>query len=426
MGQISTKQTFTIEDGDPPLIGKGVQNGMSLSVSPASDPKRFRASSGPSRWSQSTKFRRTYFPDATEAMWDDWHWQVSHRITTLSQISRFLTLTTEEQQALEDAQSSFPFSVTPYYLSLIDPSDSDSALRKSVIPSILESFTSPGESEDPLHEENTSPVPGIVHRYPDRALFLTTSFCSVYCRYCTRSRLVGGHTEPLEFFWKEAIEYIRNTPAIRDVVISGGDPLTLSDEKLEWLLKEITSIEHVEIVRIGTKVPMVLPQRITANLLRILKRYKPIYLSVHCTHPDEITTESSKACNSLADAGVVMGSQTVLLKGVNDTVETLMELYHRLLKVRIKPYYLFQCDPISGSAHFRTTVAEGKELIRGLRGFTSGYAVPQYVIDTPGGGGKVPILPDYEVGHDQENLYLRNYEGKVFAYPEPAKEGTGI
>jgi lysine 2,3-aminomutase len=235
---------------------------------------------------------------------------------------------------------------------------------------------------------------------------------------------VGGHTEPLETHWKKAIEYIRNTPAIRDVIISGGDPLTLSDEKIEWLLKEITAIKHVEIVRIGTKVPMVLPQRITPNLLRILRRYKPLYLSVHCTHPDEITAESSKACNSLADAGVVMGSQTVLLKGVNDSVETLMELYHRLLKVRIKPYYLFQCDPITGSAHFRTTVDKGKELIRGLRGFTSGYAIPQYVIDTPGGGGKVPILPDYEVGHDEKNLYLRNYEGKVFAYPDRAKDGT--
>lgn len=425
MEHTSTKQPCTVEDGDPPLIGKGMLSSMSQSVPKPSGSLRGRARSETSRWDRSTKFRKTYFPDATAKMWNDWHWQVSHRITTLSQISRFLILSPEEQQALEHAQSNFPFSVTPYYLSLIDPSDYASALRKSVIPSILESFTSPGESADPLHEENTSPVPGIVHRYPDRALFLTTSFCSVYCRYCTRSRLVGGHTEPLEFFWKEAIEYIRNTPAIRDVVISGGDPLTLPDEKIEWLLKEITSIGHVEMVRIGTKVPMVLPQRITANLLRILKRYKPIYLSVHCTHPDEITEESAKACNRLADAGVVMGSQTVLLKGVNDTVETLMELYHRLLKVRIKPYYLFQCDPISGSAHFRTTVAEGKELIRGLRGFTSGYAVPQYVIDTPGGGGKVPILPDYEVGQDQNSLYLRNYEGKVYAYPEQAKAGTG-
>ena len=424
MEHFNTNQTINVDDGDPPLIGKGMHACMSQSVPNSSSPKRMKASASSPLKGRTAKFRKAYFPDATKEMWNDWHWQVSHRITTLDQISRFLTLTTEEREALENAESSFPFSVTPYYLSLIDPTDQTSALRKSVVPSILESFTSPGESEDPLHEENTSPVAGIVHRYPDRALFLTTSFCSVYCRYCTRSRLVGGHTEPLESHWKSAIEYIRKTPAIRDVIISGGDPLTLSDEKIEWLLKEITSIEHVQMVRIGTKVPMVLPQRITPNLLRILKRYKPIYLSVHCTHPDEITEESSKACNRLADAGVVMGSQTVLLKGVNDSVETLMELYHRLLKVRIKPYYLFQCDPIAGSAHFRTTVDKGKELIRGLRGFTSGYAIPQYVIDTPGGGGKVPILPDYEVGRDEKNLYLRNYEGKVFAYPDRAQEGT--
>ncbi|MDT4761024.1 KamA family radical SAM protein [Sphaerochaeta sp. PS] len=399
---------------------------MSQSVPASGSPKMVKSSTSSSLKGQATKFRKAYFPDATREMWNDWHWQVSHRITTLEQISRFLVLTNEERQALEHFEDRFPFSVTPYYLSLLDPKDQQSALRKSVIPSILESFTSPGESEDPLHEENTSPVPGIVHRYPDRVLFLTTSFCSVYCRYCTRSRLVGGHTEPLESHWKDAIDYIRRTPVIRDVVISGGDPLTLSDEKIEWLLKEITSIKHVEMVRIGTKVPMVLPQRITPNLLKILKRYKPIYLSVHCTHPDEMTAEAAKACNSLADAGVVMGSQTVLLQGVNDSVEILMALYHGLLKVRIKPYYLFQCDPITGSAHFRTTVDKGKQLIQGLRGFTSGYAVPQYVIDTPGGGGKVPILPDYEVGHDEKNLYLRNYEGKVFAYPDRAKEGTEI
>ena len=234
--------------------------------------------------------------------------------------------------------------------------------------------------------------------------------------------MVGVHSEILEPHWKDAIKYIKETPTIRDVIISGGDPLTLSDEKLEWLLKEITSIEHVEIVRIGTKVPMVMPQRITPKLIKILKRYKPIYMSLHATHPDEITKESSLALNRISDAGVVLGSQTVLLKGVNDSVETLTSLFHKLLKVRVKPYYLYQCDPIIGTAHFRTTVDRGKELIQGIRGFTSGYAVPQYVIDTPGGGGKVPILPDYEVGRDEKNLYLRNYEGKVFAYPLGTEE----
>lgn len=424
MEQFNTNNTVVIDDVEPPLIRRDAQICASSINHQSSCPQSIsKASENPLK-GRSTQFRKMYFPDATKEMWNDWHWQVAHRITSLEQIKRFLTLTEEEQQALSLDDSHFPFSVTPYYLSILNLQDQNSELRKTIIPSIRESFTCPGESDDPLHEENTSPVPGIVHRYPDRVLFLTTSFCSVYCRYCTRSRLVGGHTEPLESYWKQAIEYIRNTPVIRDVVISGGDPLTLSDEKIEWLLKEITSINHVEMVRLGTKVPMVLPQRITPNLLKILKRYKPLYMSIHCTHPDEITEESAKACNNLADCGVVLGSQTVLLKGVNDSSETLMELFHRLLKIRVKPYYLFQCDPISGSAHFRTTVEKGKELIQSLRGFTSGYAIPQYVIDTPGGGGKVPILPDYEVGQDEQNLYLRNYEGRVFAYPNRANEGT--
>jgi lysine 2,3-aminomutase len=368
------------------------------------------------------RFRKTYFPDTTIQQWNDWHWQLSHRITTLAQLTRFLVPTAEERQALEQPEHQFPFSITPYYLSLIDKDDPNDALRKTVVPNIKEAVMSRGESLDPLHEENTSPVPGIVHRYPDRALFLVTSFCSVYCRYCTRSRLVGGHTEALESHWRQAIDYLRKTPEIRDVVISGGDPLTMSDERIEWLLSQITSIPHIEMVRIGTKVPLVMPQRITPALVKMIKKYKPVYLSLHCTHPEEITKQASVALNRLADSGVVMGSQTVLLKGVNDSVEVLKELYHRLLKVRVKPYYLFQCDPIAGSAHFRTTVDVGKRIIQGLRGFTSGYAVPQYVIDTPGGGGKVPILPDYEVGHDADNLYLRNYEGKVFAYPNYAEE----
>lgn len=367
--------------------------------------------------SSSELFRKTYFPDTKKEDWNNWHWQLAHRITTLFEISRFISLTAEEQQAFQETEHSFPFAITPYYLSLIDVNDQTSSLRRTIIPSIKESIIDEVESEDPLHEQHSSPIPCIVHRYPDRVLFLTTSFCSTYCRYCTRSRMVGGHSEILEPHWKDAIKYIKETPTIRDVIISGGDPLTLSDEKLEWLLKEITSIDHIEMVRIGTKVPMVMPMRITPQLIKILKRYKPIYMSIHVTHPDEITPESSLACNRLSDAGVVLGSQTVLLKNVNDNVETLRSLFHALLKVRVKPYYLYQCDPIIGSAHFRTTVDKGKELIRGLRGFTSGYAIPQYVIDTPKGGGKVPILPDYEIGRDEENLYLKNYEGNIYTYP---------
>ncbi|MFA6816660.1 MAG: KamA family radical SAM protein [Lentisphaeria bacterium] len=366
-------------------------------------------------------FREIFFPSVSNREWNDYHWQLKNRITTLEEIKKYLVLTEEERIALEDNGSRFPFAITPYYLSLLDLKDPDSELRKTVIPTINESMKSKGEAEDPLNEDGTSPVPGICHRYPDRVLFLTTSFCSTYCRYCTRSRMVGGHSQKMENQWANAIDYIRRTPQIRDVIISGGDPLTLCDNKIDYLLREITSIDHVEMVRIGSKVPMVLPQRITPSLLRIFKRYKPLFLSIHCTHPDELTKESAKACNDIADAGVVMGSQTVLLKGVNDKVETLTALFQGLLKVRVKPYYLFQCDPIIGSSHFRTTIEKGKSLIFGIRGFTSGYAVPQYVIDTPGGGGKVPILPKYEMKQDEEYLYLKNYENKIFRYPDEKK-----
>ncbi|NCB02679.1 MAG: KamA family radical SAM protein [Spirochaetia bacterium] len=416
MEQIHTANALN-QDEEPPLISSGVIDCTPYNYQQSSYKQQEKKNSKNSPRSSSEKFRKTYFPNTSKEMWNNWHWQLAHRITTLFEISRFLHLSEEEDKALQDTEHSFPFAITPYYLSLLDLRDTQNGLRKTIIPSIRESFVDEVESIDPLHEENTSPVPCIIHRYPDRVLFLTTSFCSTYCRYCTRSRMVGGHDEVLEPHWKEAIEYIRETEAIRDVIISGGDPLTLSDEKIEWLLKEITSIDHIEMVRIGTKVPTVMPQRITPKLIKILKRYKPIYMSIHATHPDEITKESSLALNRLSDAGVVLGSQTVLLKGVNDSVEILMSLFHKLLKVRVKPYYLYQCDPIIGSAHFRTTVDKGKELIQGLRGFTSGYAIPQYVIDTPGGGGKVPILPDYQIGRDEKNLYLRNYEGKVFAYP---------
>ena len=425
MEQYITNKAVVVDDDEPPLKREGVP--VCTPSRSRQEPRGISAQRSPAKplACRTAQFRKTYFPNVTQTEWNDWRWQLSHRITTLGHLSAFLDPTADERQALEQSEHQFPFSVTPYYLSLIDPDDKDNALRKTIIPSIKEAVMSPGESPDPLHEEHTSPIPGIVHRYPDRVLFLATSFCSVYCRYCTRSRLVGGHAEALEAHWQQAIDYIRNTPVIRDVVISGGDPLTLSDERIEWLLSQITGISHVEMVRIGTKVPMVMPQRITPQLVGMLRRFKPLYLSVHCTHPDEITPESTRAFNRLADNGIVMGSQTVLLKGVNDSVEILTELYHRLLKVRVKPYYLFQCDPITGSAHFRTTVAKGKELIHGLRGFTSGYAVPQYVIDTPGGGGKVPIIPEYEVGHDADNLYVRNYEGRIFAYPDCADDGTG-
>jgi len=371
-----------------------------------------------SNGSKSNQFRKKFFKNTKLSQWNDWHWQLFHRITTVEQLLRFLEPTKEELEALKSNAHQFPFSVTPYYLSLIDLEDENDPIRKTVIPRIDEKAVSEGESTDPLKEENSSPVKSLVHRYPDRALFLVTDFCSVYCRYCTRSRFVGGHGETTRTNWDEAFEYLAQHKEIRDVIISGGDPLTLSDERLGELISRFSSIPHIEMLRIGTKVPFVLPQRITPKLVKILKSFKPLYINIHATHPNEFSESSILACNRLADGGLVLGSQTVLLKGVNDSVETMKELFHRLLKVRVRPYYLFQCDPIIGSGHFRTTVAKGKEIMEGLYGHTSGLAIPRYVIDTPGGGGKVPVYPDYEISKDNEGYHLRNYEGLTFTYPD--------
>ncbi|MDD3366060.1 MAG: KamA family radical SAM protein [Sphaerochaetaceae bacterium] len=405
MEQVSA-QRLTSLDEEPPLTNQEV--GITF---PPSDIKR-------SEKSRSTLFRKKFFPNTTLTQWNDWHWQLFHRITTLEQLYTYLSPTAEEKAALDRKEWMFPFSVTPYYLSLIDLNDPFDPLRKTVIPQIAENTVSPGEAVDPLGEDHTTPVAGLVHRYPDRVLFLATSFCSVYCRYCTRSRLVGGHTDALEEHWEHALDYIAGHSEIRDVIISGGDPLTLSDGRLGYLLGRLKKISHVQMVRIGTKVPFVLPQRITPALIKVLKTYRPLYINIHATHPNEFSEASRQACNRLADAGIVLGSQTVLLKGVNDSVATMTNLFHKLLTVRVRPYYLFQCDPITGSAHFRTTIEAGKEIMRGIRGFTSGFAVPYYVVDTPGGGGKVPILPEYEVFHDEKGLCLRNYEGKLFTYPD--------
>jgi len=293
----------------------------------------------------------------------------------------------------------------------------DYALTKSVVPSKKELILSPGEENDPLHEDSMCPVENLIHRYPDRVLMLSTGFCSVYCRYCTRSHMVLKEKKHYGIkAWERSIEYIRNNKNIRDVVISGGDPLTMPDSHIEFLLSSLRAIPHVEIIRIGTKVPMVLPQRITLKLTKMLKKYQPLYMSIHCTHPDEITPETTEACKRLADAGIVLGSQTVLLKDINDNVDTMKNLMHKLLKIRIRPYYIYQCDPIPGSLQFRTPVSKGIEIIRGLRGFTSGYAIPHYVIDAPGGGGKIPLLPEYYQGKEGNNILLKNFEGKSYTY----------
>ncbi len=331
-----------------------------------------------------------------------------------------LLLSEEERQALMRAGDMLPFSITPYYMSLISRDDPQQPLRRTVVPTAQELIRSAGEADDPLGEEHDSPVPGLVHRYPDRVLLLVLDSCSSYCRYCTRSRVVGhGEIVPNQERLELALDYIRRTPAIRDVLLSGGDPLLLSEQRLDWLLTQLRAIPHVEFIRLGTKTPAVLPQRITRELCRMLRKHHPLWMSLHFIHPDECTPETFQACTRLADAGIPLGSQTVLLRGVNDNVETMKDLVHRLLKMRVRPYYLYQCDPITGSSHFRTPVAKGLEIIEGLRGHTTGYAVPTYVIDAPGGGGKIPLQPNYLAGREGDDLLLRNYQGSVYRYPDP-------
>ena len=364
-------------------------------------------------------FRKQFFPEVTASQWHNWRWQLRNRITTTGGLERIIRLSDAERRALTRDGHSLPFAITPYYASLLDVNDPQQALRRTVVPVTSECLHSAGESHDPLGEDCDSPVPGLVHRYPDRVLFLVTEFCSTYCRYCTRSRMVGQRqkaTFPMQQ-WEAAIAYIEANGAVRDVLLSGGDPLTLPDEKLEYLLMRLRRIPHVEIIRIGTKVPMVLPHRITFALTRMLKRYHPLMISIHCTHPAELTSEVKEACTRLADAGIPLGSQTVLLAGVNDQVETMKDLVHGLLRIRVRPYYLYQCDPILGSGHFRTPVEKGLEIIQGLRGHTTGYAVPTYVIDAPGGGGKIPLLPEYVVGREGSDLLLKNYTGQIYRYP---------
>jgi lysine 2,3-aminomutase len=369
--------------------------------------------------SRSADFLRRYFPDATPKDWNNWQWQLKNSFTSMHSLARVLSLSENEIRPRPGFHYNLPLRITPYYASLMDPTDSSDPLRRSMVPVFDEFLTSPGEASDPLSEGHDSVVPNLVHRYPDRVLFLVTGFCAAYCRYCTRSHMVsstkchqGVHA------WLPALNYIRQHPEVRDVLISGGDALTMPDRHIDFLLSSLRNIPHVEMIRIGTKVPMVLPQRITKSLANILKKYHPLFISVHATHPNELTPETSQALQRLADAGIPLGSQTVLLKGINDNVATMKALMHGLLKNRVRPYYLYQCDPILGSSHFRTSVSKGLEIIEGLRGHTSGYAVPHYVIDAPGGGGKIPLLPDYFQGKENGQVVLRNYEGKLFSYPD--------
>ena len=368
---------------------------------------------------RSLEFLQKHFPTASEKDWSSWTWQIKNSYTSIAQLEKLLILSDNEVKPQIGVNDTLPIRITPYYASLLSNNNPDQPIRKSVVPVFDEFISGKGEASDPLSEEHDSPVPNIVHRYPDRVLFLATGFCSAYCRYCTRSHMVSK--EKCHFgtkAWNQGIEYIRNHKEIRDVLISGGDALTMPDAHIEYLLSNIRNIPHVEFIRIGTKVPAVLPQRITKTLVNILKKYHPLFLSLHFTHADEITPEVKEACERLANAGITLGSQTVLLKGINDSVEEMKRLMYNLLKIRVRPYYLYQCDPILGSTHFRTPVKKGLDIIQALRGHTTGYAVPHYVIDAPCGGGKIPLLPEYYQGHDGENVILKNYEGKIFKYPD--------
>jgi lysine 2,3-aminomutase len=367
-------------------------------------------------------FYRRFWPGTGPAEWNDWRWQMRARIRTLEELARIFRLSEDEYGAVAKHQGPLPVGITPYYAGLMGLTDPGEPLRRTHIMTGGEYLRSPGEDEDPLSEDHDTVAPGLVHRYPDRVLFLTTGTCSTYCRYCTRSRLVGNPGGEYHFStrqWGEAIAYLEAHSEVRDVLLSGGDPLTLSDDKLDWLLSRLRAIPHIEFLRIGTKMPVVTPQRVTRGLIRVLKKHHPLWMSLHFTHPTELTREVAESTARLADAGIPLGSQTVLLKGVNDDPVVMKTLMHGLLKNRVKPYYLYQCDPIRGSAHFRTGVDKGLEIIKALRGHTTGYATPLFVIDAPGGGGKIQLAPDPVVGREGNDLLLRNFEGDVYRYPDP-------
>ncbi len=353
-----------------------------------------------------------------ESDWRSWTWQLKHRITSVAQLEQFMTLTPDERAGCAFADQKLSLAITPYFFNLIDRDDPDCPLRKQVIPRAGERQLSAEEQLDSLGEDEHSPVPGLVHRYPDRVLFLVTDRCAAYCRYCTRSRLVSN-AQDYNFHpeYEQALRYIESHPEVRDVLLSGGDPLLLSDKKLEHLLARLRAIKHVEFIRIGSRIPVFLPQRITPELCEVFKKYGPIWMSIHMNHPKEATQELKDACDRLAFAGVPLGNQSVLLKGVNDDAEVMQALVHRLLRMRVRPYYLYQMDLITGGAHFKVDVRQGLAIIESLRGHTTGYAVPQYVIDAPGGGGKVPINPDYVEKITDREVVFRNYEGGRFTYP---------
>jgi len=357
---------------------------------------------------------------ATAEEWKDWHWQLRNRITTFADLKKYIKLIPEEGEVFKSNIFSFRMAITPYYLSLIDQANPFDPVRMQAIPRILESHISIEDMPDPLHEDADSPVPGMTHRYPDRVLLLLTDQCAMYCRHCTRRRKAGETDAPMpKDNVDKAIEYIKKNKEIRDVILSGGDPLTLSDERLDEVLGKLSKIKHVDIVRIGTRLPVVLPQRITDSLLAVMKKYKFLWLNTHFNHPQELSADACAALARLAEAGIVLGNQSVLLKGINDHVDVMKQLVHGLVKNRVRPYYIYQCDLSEGIAHFRTPVSKGIEIMESLRGHTSGLCIPTFVVDAPGGGGKIPVMPNYIISQMPGRVILRNYEGLLTAYTEP-------
>jgi len=365
--------------------------------------------------------------DVTDEQWNDWLWQLTNTVRTLDDLKQVIDLTKDEEEGVRISTKTIPLNITPYYASLMNPTDPRCPIRMQSVPISKELNKTKYDSEDPLGEDDDSPVAGLTHRYPDRVLFLVTNQCSMYCRYCTRRRFSGqiGMGVPKKQL-DEAIAYIRDNEEVRDVLISGGDGLLINDNILEYILKNLRAIDHVEIIRIGTRAPVVFPQRITENLCEILKKYHPVWLNTHFNTSIEVTEEAKKACEMLANAGVPVGNQSVILTGINDSVPIMKKLMHDLVKIRVRPYYIYQCDLSEGIGHFRAPVAKGLEIIEGLRGHTSGYAVPTFVVDAPGGGGKISLQPNYIVSQSSKKTVLRNFEGVITSYPEPEnyKEDT--
>jgi len=363
--------------------------------------------------------RAPIYRDIPDEQWNNWRWQLANRLNSSEDFDKVLELTESERKAL-NTQGLFRVDITPYFVSLIDPEDANDPIRKQVIPTAEEIASFTGMMEDSLAEDRHSPVPGLVHRYPDRVLMLVTTQCASYCRYCTRSRIVGDPSATFSRAEFEAqIEYLKHTPQVRDVLLSGGDPLTLAPKILEELLARLREIPHIEILRIGTRVPVFLPMRVTDELCEMLQKYHPLWMNIHVNHPNEITQELAQACDKLTRAGIPLGNQAVLLAGVNDCVHIQRKLVQDLIRIRVRPYYLYQCDLVEGAGHFRTPVAKGIEIIEGLRGHTSGFAVPTYIIDAPGGGGKIPVMPNYQISMSDHKVILRNYEGFITTYEEP-------